>query len=80
MECFYSFGGNPNPSFRYQIKVKQCTGPAYQWCLDYDTNDDPFKRFHVAWGHDKLGYDIVSFEWQEPSIMFALKFGELLYG
>ena len=75
MECFYSGGGNNRPVFAHTVKVNRCTGEAYQWCLDYDHEGKYFRRFHVIWGHDKVGYDIVQFEWEQAAILFALKFG-----
>jgi hypothetical protein len=75
MECFYSGGGRSNPGFQHQVRVRRCSGEAYQWCLDYDNEGKHFRRFYVEWGHDKVGYDLVQFEWEEVALLFALKFG-----
>jgi hypothetical protein len=49
----------------------------YAWCEEYPvTGSGYFQRFHVEWStvYNKE-YDVVQFEWEEPAIMFALKFG-----
>lgn len=77
MEHFYSGGGNNRPTFRYRIKVDNCTNDMYTWCEAYPvTGSGNFQRFHVEWAsvYNK-DYDVVQFEWEEPAIMFALKFG-----
>jgi hypothetical protein len=77
MEYFYSGGGSNNPRFPYRIKVNQCTSDMYAWCEEYPvTGSGYFQRFHVEWStvYNKE-YDVVQFEWEEPAIMFALKFG-----
>ncbi len=49
----------------------------YEWCLKYDSQGKHFRRFHVEWKETKDGaeYDIVQFEWEEPALLFVLKFG-----
>jgi hypothetical protein len=77
MEYFYSGGGSNNPRFPYRIKVNQFTSDMYTWCEEYPvTGSGYFQRFHVEWStvYNKE-YDVVQFEWEEPAIMFALKFG-----
>lgn len=77
MEKFYSGGGNNSPRFPYRIKVDRCTTEMYEWCEAYPVPGSGFfQRFHVEWGssNDK-DYDVVQFEWEEPALMFALKFG-----
>jgi len=57
--------------------VNQCTSDMYAWCEEYPvTGSGYFQRFHVEWStvYNKE-YDVVQFEWEEPAIMFALKFG-----
>lgn len=78
MEKFYSGGGNNSPRFPYRIKVNECTAEMYEWCMRYPvTGSGSFKRFHVEWNSlsNNKAYDVVQFEWEEPAIMFALKFG-----
>lgn len=77
MEKFYSGGGNNSPSFPYRIKVDEFTGEMYAWCEAYPvTGSGFFQRWHVEWStFANRDYDVVQFEWEQPAIMFALKFG-----
>jgi len=76
MEYFHGGGGNNRPRFSYRIKVPKCTTEMYEWCTQYDAQDRYFRRWHVEWADlYQKNYDIVQFEWEEPAIMFALKFG-----
>ena len=84
MELFYGGGGRSNPDFRFKVRIRQ-TEPnideMMKWCDDYPTGDHGyFKRYHIDWrdGKDniwKTDYVTFQFEWEEPAIMFALKFG-----
>jgi hypothetical protein len=77
MELFYSGGGNPNPNFLYKVKIKRMTTEAFDWCSNYPS-EGYFQRWYVQWGPNRgLDYDIVQFEWEEPALMFALKFGHI---
>lgn len=76
MKYFYTEGGNPDPGFIYSITVKQFSQDMWTWCADYEPNDS-FNRWHAKY-HSLNGvaeYAIVSFEQEEPALMFALKFG-----
>lgn len=77
MKYFHSEGGNNRPHFPYRIKVAKCTTEMHKWCTEYPvTGNGYFQRFHVEWSLiTKKDYDVVQFEWEEPAIMFALKFG-----
>jgi hypothetical protein len=78
MEKFYSGGGNNSPMFPYRIKVDECTEEMYAWCTEYPVSGSGvFQRFHVEWSTlaNNRDYDVVQFEWEEPALMFALKFG-----
>lgn len=50
-----------------------------EWCDNYPTGDHGyFKRYYIDW-RDKNGdfdnnYATFQFEWEEPAIMFKLKF------
>ncbi len=82
MNLFYGGGGRSNPDFRFKVRVKRSqdiTG-MMQWCDDYPVNGEGyFQRYYIDWrdGSDDWLSDKVTFqfEWEEPAIMFALKFG-----
>ncbi len=76
MEYFYSESGH-RPYFSHRVRVQKCTVEMYEWCLKYDSQGKHFRRFHVEWKETKDGaeYDIVQFEWEEPALLFVLKFG-----
>ena len=80
MELFYGGGGRSNPDFRYKVRIKRQDG-TMEWCDNYPhqisfNNSD---RYYIDWRDGGRGYDtgyaIFQFEWEEPAIMFALKFG-----
>lgn len=79
MELFYGGGGRSDPDFRYKVRIKRQDG-TMEWCDNYPTGDHGyFKRYYIDWRDGGRGYDtgyaIFQFEWEEPAIMFALKFG-----
>ena len=76
MELFYGGGGRSNPDFRFKVRVKcPCEG-SYEWCEAYPvTGKGYFQRFYVDYKEYDKGYITYKFEWEEPAIMFALKFG-----
>ena len=77
MEKFYGGGGRSNPDFRYKVRVRhqQCIG-AYEWCEAYPvTGTGYFQRWYLDTREFDQGYLTYQFEWEEPAIMFALKFG-----
>lgn len=77
MELFYGGGTQSNPNFPHKVKIKRMTSEAFDWCSNYPS-EGPGQRWYVNWGHDRrLDNDTVHFEWQEPALMFALKFGHI---
>lgn len=80
MELFYGGGGRSNPDFRYKVRVKKPVDGMMEWCDNYPvTGEGYFQRYYIDWraGSDNWDsdYAIFQFEWEEPAIMFALKFG-----
>jgi len=82
MELFYSGGGRSNPDFRYKVRVKKPFDGMMEWCDDYPvTGSGYFQRYYIDWNWNNgeevwmSDYAIFQFEWEEPAIMFALKFG-----
>ena len=67
-----------NPDFPYQVRVINFTTEMWHWCEDYDDQGETFCRFHVKWNlyDDHNEYDRVTFEQEQPAIMFALRFGK----
>lgn len=80
MELFYGGGGRSNPDFRHKVKVRKQDG-MMEWCNAYPvTGSGYFQRYYVDWrvdGSYDTEYAIFQFEWEEPAIMFALKFGSV---
>ena len=78
MKRYHSEGGTQNPDFPYQVRVRDFTTEMYDWCKAYDDQGETFCRFHVKWNlydnHNE--YDRVTFEQEQPAIMFALRFGK----
>jgi hypothetical protein len=76
MEYFWSDGGNNRPTFRYRIKVPECTTEMYEWCENFGDEGAYFRRFHVEWKSTRgRDYDIVQFEWDKAAVMFKLTWG-----
>ena len=69
MEKYHSEGGRSDPDFRYRVRVDFATNEMYQWCNEYPTKG-PFGRYYVRYYPEHF---IFSFEVEEPSIMFALR-------
>jgi hypothetical protein len=78
MELFYGGGGASNPNFRFKVRTKIRDG-MMEWCDDYPvTGQGYFQRYYIDWKDNGVydsGYVTFQFEWEEPAIMFALKFG-----
>lgn len=78
MEHFYGGGGAQNPNFRYKVRVKKQDG-MLEWCDAYPVSGSGyFQRYYVDWkdyGEWDTQYATFQFEWEEPAILFALKFG-----
>ena len=78
MELFYSGGGRSNPDFSYKVRVRRQDG-MLEWCDEYPvTGAGHFQRYWVDWrdnGSYDTPYATFQFEWEEPAILFALKFG-----
>jgi len=83
MELFYGGGGNQYPDFRYKVQIKKNSSNVNEmmkWCDDYSTGSAPFfKRYYIDWkggtkSYNDNEYIIFQFEWDEPAILFALKF------
>jgi hypothetical protein len=76
MKKYHSEGGTQNPDFLYQVRVRDFTTEMYDWCEAYDRGET-FCRYHVKWNlYDSPNeYDRVTFEQEQPAIMFALRFG-----
>ena len=80
MEQFHGGGGRSNPDFRYKVRVKKPYDGMIEWCRDYPvTGTGYFQRFYPDFNDGGRGWDtgyaIFQFEWEEPAILFALKFG-----
>ena len=50
-----------------------------EWCDDYPAGDHAyFKRYYIDWRDENGNFDndyaTFQFEWEEPAIMFKLKF------
>ena len=76
MEQYYSWGGAPNPNFYHRIILTHklsLSGEMLAWCKEYESTS----RYYITWhGVDKETESIeFQFEYEEPAIMFALKFG-----
>jgi hypothetical protein len=69
VEHFYTYGGAQNPNFNYKIKVKEITNEMHVWCMNYDHQG----RWAITYWNSKPC--TIQFEYDEPAIMFALKFG-----
>jgi len=77
MEHFYGGGGRSNPDFRYKVRLHRdaCEG-AYDWCEAYPVKGTGyFQRWYLDTREYDNGFVTYQFEWEEPAIMFALKFG-----
>ena len=76
MEYFWSQSGH-RPRFKYRVQVPRCTTEMHLWCEAYDSQGQPFRRYHVEWKkvNPDREYEVVQFEWEQAAIMFALKFG-----
>lgn len=75
MKRYFSEG---NPYFRYKIKTEYPISEAIDWCDNYPTRtkDGYFERYYIDFGGvADSNYVTFQFEWEEPAIMFALKFG-----
>ncbi len=78
MELFYGGGGASNPHFSYTVRVKKMNTEAFDWCSNYPDDGKYFRRWYVEWQDVyNRDYDVVQFEWEEPAIMFALRFGHI---
>ena len=84
MELFYGGGGRSNPDFRYKVRInRKAPGDVnemMEWCDNYPvTGSGYFQRYYLDWRDEKGefsdDYVTFQFEWEEPAIMFALKFG-----
>lgn len=86
MELFYGGGGRSNPDFTYKVRVKNGTmSRMMEWCDNYPTDEkwSCFQRYYIDYRNGRNDfsdseYVTFQFEWEEPAIMFALKFGESL--
>ena len=80
MKKFYGGGGRQNPDFRYKVRVKKPFIGMMEWCDKYPvTGQGDFQRYYIDWRENSGDFDsdyaTFQFEWEEPAIMFALKFG-----
>lgn len=71
MERYHSEGGRSDPDFRYKVRVEQPTGEMFEWCNEYPSKGSGW-RYYVKWS-TLSSLAIFSFEVEEPSIMFALR-------
>ena len=79
MEKFYGGGGRSNPDFRYKVRVKKPFDGMMEWCDEYPVDGHGyFQRYYVDFraGTETFSdtHAVFQFEWEEPAIMFALKF------
>ena len=85
MDLFYSSGGRANPDFLHKVRIKRSAGSQsisdmMEWCDNYPTvGSGSFQRYYLNFrdDNDQFASDCVTFqfEWEEPAILFALKFG-----
>lgn len=76
MEQFYGGGGRSNPDFRYKVRVKRPFDGMIEWCNEYPVKGTGyFQRYYFDAREYDNGFATFQFEWEEPAIMFALKFG-----
>ena len=82
MEMYWSMGGRRNPDFSYKVKIRRHNdniSEAMHWCNDYSPGDSTyFKRYYVDFRNGKeeaedSEYVTFQFEWEEPAVLFALK-------
>ena len=76
MRMYYSGGGRQNPDFRYKVKVKYPLTGMREWCDAYPTKtkEGYFERYYMEFPKFDADYCTFQFEWEEPAILFALKF------
>jgi hypothetical protein len=79
MEKFYGGGGNQNPTFIYQFRVKKFTNEMYLWCEAYP-GKGPFTRWHVEHSFRRQdGCEILHMEYRDAYLAFMYAFaGEIL--
>jgi hypothetical protein len=77
MERFYGGGGRSNPDFIHKVRLRRdASEGAYEWCESYPvTGNGYFQRWYLDTKEYDQGYVTYQFEWEEPAIMFTLKFG-----
>ena len=77
MQRYFSEGGARNPHFPYKVKVKYPIDGTVEWCNNYPTQTEHgyFERYYIEFAEGDSNYVTFQFEWEEPAIMFALKFG-----
>ena len=76
MRMYYSGGGRQNPDFRYKVKVTYPLTGMREWCDAYPTRTPggEFERYYIEFPQYDADHATFQFEWEEPAIMFALKF------
>ena len=79
MEKFYGGGGNQNPTFIYQFRVKKVTTEMYTWCENYPSKGS-FSRWHIEFSFTrKDDCDVIHFELRDAYLAFMYAFaGEIL--
>lgn len=79
MEKFYGGGGNQNPTFIYQFRVKKVTNEMFEWCEQYPA-EGHFKRWHIEHSFRRMDFcDVIHFEYREAYLAFMYAFaGEIL--
>ena len=70
MEKYHSEGGQFDPEFRHRVSVDRPTYEMIEWCNQYPTKGSG-DRYYIKWSPRTSA--IFSFETEEPSIMFALR-------
>jgi hypothetical protein len=77
MKIYYSGGGRSNPDFRYKVTVTYPLTDMRAWCDEYPvTGNGDFQRYYIEWPKGDSNTAIFQFEWEEPAIMFTLKFAK----
>jgi hypothetical protein len=73
---YHTEGGRSDPDFSYKVRVDYPTNEMFDWCNEYPTKGS-FGRYYVrAYQSSQtrhITHAIFSFEIEEPSIMFALR-------
>ena len=83
MEYFYSWGGNPTPSFPYCFTLKEINTDMWKWCEFYPLTG-PFERWHVIRNYgqptheDKKEIPLIQFDSRKAAYLFKIAYSEYI--